>query len=102
MIQKLKGLFSVKKLGAMSFAFALALVMAVPASFAATPVDPNATDFSSVTLPFSISGMLETAMSFLNLYGQWILLVLAVIFAPTLYGLAMRLISYVSKKFATR
>lgn len=59
-------------------------------------------DFTGITLPFTVADMLSTATSFLGIYGPWILLVLGVIFSPTLYGLVMKLVSYAAKKFATK
>jgi hypothetical protein len=50
-------------------------------------------DFSGVALPFTVPDMLGTVISFLNMYGNWILLALGVIFAPVLYGLAMKLVA---------
>lgn len=55
-------------------------------------------DFSGVTLPFGVSDMLSTATEFLGIYGPWILIVLAVIFSPVLYGLVMKLVSYAAKR----
>lgn len=51
------------------------------------------TSFENVVLPFSIGGLLASAVGFLKLYGAWILLALAIIFSPVLYGLVQRLIS---------
>lgn len=59
-------------------------------------------DFSGVTLPFGVADMLTTATEFLSIYGPWILLVLAVVFSPVLYGLVMKLVSYASKKNAVK
>lgn len=56
-------------------------------------------DFSGVSLPFTVPDMLSTSTSFLAIYGPWILLVLAVVFSPVLYGLVLKLIAWVSKKF---
>jgi hypothetical protein len=63
---------------------------------------PNPVSFSGVTLPFTVPDMLTTAVNFLTMYGQWILLVLGVIFAPVLYGLAMKLVSAARSKSASR
>jgi hypothetical protein len=64
------------------------MVFGATSAFAADPID-----FTGVTLPFNVPDMLTTAVGFLTMYGQWILLALGVIFAPVLYGLAIRLIS---------
>lgn len=57
-----------------------------------SPSSPsNAIGFGD-SLPFSVGDMFKTAVSFLTMYGQWVLLALGVIFAPTLYGLAMKLV----------
>lgn len=61
---------------------------------------PGGVDFSGTTLPFSVVDMLTTAVNFLTMYGEWILLALGVIFAPVLYGLAMKLVSAVKKRSA--
>jgi hypothetical protein len=53
--------------------------------------------FTGTTLPFTIADMLGTAVSFLTIYGQWILLALGVIFSPVLYGLAMKLVTRAKK-----
>ena len=67
-------------------------------SFAAAPTD--SVDFSGTTLPFTVTGMMTTAGSFLAMYGQWIALALGVLFAPVLYGLAMKLVNAVRAKTA--
>lgn len=91
-----KKLFKNKVTTALSAFGALSLVAAVP-TFAATT---TTTDFSTTTLPFTVTDMLSTATSFLGMYGQWIALVLGVLFAPVLYGLAMKLINAVRAKTA--
>jgi hypothetical protein len=63
-----------------------------------TPGPGSSIDFSSVHLPFTVVDMLTTAVNFLTMYAEWILLALGVIFAPVLYGLAMRLVSAVKKR----
>ncbi|MEK5090501.1 hypothetical protein MKY98_26905 [Paenibacillus sp. FSL M8-0228] len=65
------------------------------------PAAVNA-DFSGVSLPFTPADMITTAVSFLGIYGPWILLTLGVVFSPVLYGLVMRLMSWVAKKFQTK
>jgi hypothetical protein len=59
-----------------------------------------AVDFTGVTLPFSIADMLATATGFLGIYGQWVLLVLAVVFMPVLIGFLMNLVSRAKKSAA--
>jgi hypothetical protein len=80
--------------GAMA-AFALTLI-AIAVS--ATPAHASPVAFTGVTLPFTVVDMLTTAVNFLTMYGEWILLALGVIFAPVLYGLAMKLVSAVKKR----
>jgi cytochrome oxidase Cu insertion factor (SCO1/SenC/PrrC family) len=87
-----------KKKNALSggmFAFALT-IMAFAVS--ATPAAAAPVAFTGVTLPFTVVDMLTTAVNFLTMYGEWILLALGVIFAPVLYGLAMKLVSAVKKR----
>lgn len=72
------------------------------ASVSATPVAAGSgsgsnVDFSGVALPFTVPDMLGTAVNFLTMYGQWILLALGVLFAPVLYGLAMKLVNAVRR-----
>lgn len=55
-------------------------------------------DFSGVTLPFTVSDMLTTAMSFMGIYGPWILLGLAVVFAPRIWETLSGIISKRGKK----
>jgi hypothetical protein len=57
----------------------------------ASPSEPS-TEIIFSDLPFTVMGMLSTALGFLAMYGQWILLALGVIFAPVLYNIAVRLI----------
>ncbi|RAU91547.1 hypothetical protein [Paenibacillus sp. YN15] len=77
--------------GALAFAFALAATSPTPAG--AAPIE-----FTGTALPFNVADMLSSAVNFLTLYGEWILLALAVIFAPVLYGLAMKLVSAAKKR----
>lgn len=74
-------------------AFALVLTMAVATSASAAPVE-----FTGTTLPFTVPDMLSTAINFLTLYGEWILIALGVLFAPVLYSLAMKLVNSVRAK----
>jgi len=68
------------------------------ASVSATPVAAGTgVDFSGVALPFTVGDMLGTAVNFLTMYGEWILLALGVLFAPVLYGLAMKLVNAVRR-----
>jgi hypothetical protein len=55
-------------------------------------------DMSGVNLPFTVVDMLGTGVNFLFMYGEWILLALAVIFSPVLYSLAMKLVNEVKKR----
>ncbi|NHN35540.1 hypothetical protein [Paenibacillus agricola] len=48
--------------------------------------------FTGVTLPFTVPDMLTTATNFVTLYGDWIMLAIAVIFTPVLLGLAFMLV----------
>lgn len=77
-----------------------ALMVMGSSSALAAPVG-SPIDFSGVNLPFNVPDMLTTAVNFLAMYGQWILLALGVIFAPVLYGLAIRLISAVRRRTQT-
>lgn len=81
--------------GALAFAFVLAFGGATSTN--AAPVD-----FTGTTLPFTVPDTLATAVNFLTLYGEWVLLALGVIFAPVLYGLAMRLVSAAKRQTATK
>ena len=47
-------------------------------------------DFTGVSLPFSVADLLSTAMELLGLFGPFILLGLAVLFTPRLFGLFRR------------
>lgn len=85
------------------FATALAIfLLAVSGTsvFAAT-TDPGV-DMTGVAIPFTVGGMLSTATNFLSIYGQWVLLVLGVIFTPVLYGLILRLVTFVKKQLQPR
>lgn len=42
--------------------------------------------------------MIETAIGFLSIYMPWIILALAVVFSPVLYGLVVRLLAYAREK----
>jgi hypothetical protein len=74
--------------GAFAFAFVLAFG-------GATPTHAAAVVFTGTTLPFTVPDMLGTAVNFLTMYGEWVLLALGVLFAPVLYGLAMKLVKAV-------
>lgn len=97
LLGKLKGLKGKQKGFLGAFAFALALAATAPKRVGAAPVE-----FTGVTLPFSVPDMLATATNFLVMYGEWILLALGVIFAPVLYGLAMKLVSAVKARSAAK
>lgn len=79
----------------MTSAFAIVLTLAMAGSAFAAPVE-----FTGSTLPFNVPDMLTTALNFLMLYGEWILLALGVLFAPVLYNLAMKLVNSVRAKMA--
>lgn len=96
MFGKIRQFFG-KKTAAVTAAGGFGLVLAGSAS-ASTPA--SAPDLSSVNLPFTIGGMLETATNFLGMYGQWVLLALGVIFSPVLYGLAVKLVKTAKSSFA--
>ncbi|RAU91545.1 fibronectin type III domain-containing protein [Paenibacillus sp. YN15] len=66
----------------------------------AKPAD--VTDMSGISLPFNVSDMIRSAVNFLSMYGQWVLLALAVIFAPVLYGLAMKLTKKADEKTSSK
>lgn len=84
----------------------LGLLSATTAAFALMLTGPltqthaAAVDFAGTTLPFTVPDMLTTAVNFLTMYGQWILLALGVLFAPVLYGLAMKLVNAVRRSTA--
>ena len=44
-------------------------------------------DFSGVTLPFSATDLLQSAVSLMGVFGGFILLGLAVVFTPKLFSL---------------
>lgn len=88
------------KLAASISAFAVAVVMAVSGPVKEVGAAP--VDFTGTTLPFTVPDMLATAVNFLTLYGEWVLIALGVIFAPVLYGLAMRLVSAAKARTATK
>jgi hypothetical protein len=50
-------------------------------------------NFTGVNLPFTVADMIGSAINFIGIYGQWVILALGVIFAPVLYGLVMKLIT---------
>lgn len=50
-------------------------------------------DLSTITLPFNVTDMISTGVSFLGLYKDFILIALGVIFAPALIGMAIKLAS---------
>lgn len=96
----MKKLFSkIKGFGTLTAAFAFAIVLMLGSS---TPTYAAPVDFTGSTLPFTVPDMLSTAVNFLTLYGEWVLLALGVIFSPVLYGLAMRLVSAAKKQSATK
>jgi hypothetical protein len=86
--------------GSVAFAFVLAMFFMIGGP--GGTVSAAAVDFAGTTLPFTVPDMLSTAVNFLTMYGQWILLVLGVIFAPVLYGLAMKLVSAARAKSAAK
>lgn len=69
----------------------------VPNMVGAAPVT-----FGSATLPFNVPDMLTSAINFLTLYADWLLLALGVIFSPVLYGLAMKLVKAAKASFASK
>ena len=75
-----------------------AMLSAALMVFGATSAMAAPVEFTGTVLPFTVPDMLSTAVNFLTMYGEWILLALGVIFAPVLYGLALRLISAVRKR----
>lgn len=44
-------------------------------------------DFSGVTLPFSATDLLQSAVSLMGVFGGFILLGLAIVFTPKLFNL---------------
>jgi hypothetical protein len=86
--------------GLMSAAFTFALVLM--ATGPGEMVHAAAVDFAGTTLPFTVPDMLSTSVNFLTMYGQWVLLALGVIFAPVLYGLAMKLVSAAKARTASK
>lgn len=98
MVKKVKEFFG-KKFSLATLA-CLALVMAMGTSAMAAPGDPI--EFTGVSLPFSVSSMMTTAVNFIMIYGEWILIVLAVLFSPVLYGLVMRLVAYIGRRQAVK
>jgi hypothetical protein len=89
----------VKSIIAQKFAIvalsAIVMMLAMATSASAAPVS-----FTGTTLPFTVPDMLGTAINFLTMYGEWILLALGVLFAPVLYSLAMKLVGAVRSKMA--
>lgn len=57
-------------------------------------------DFSGITLPFTVTDMLTTAVSFMTIYGPWILLGLGVIFAPQIWETVMGIVKKAKSKRA--
>lgn len=55
-------------------------------------------DFSGVTLPFSVGDMLAVAMDLVTLVGPFVLLGLAFLFAPKVWGLIFNASSRGSKR----
>lgn len=94
-MNRLKQFFGKKKGTISAFGFATVLALGAAQPTFAAPVS-----FTGTTLPFTVPDMLTTAVNFLTMYGEWILLALGVIFAPVLYGLAMKLVSAVKKRSA--
>lgn len=94
---KVQKFFAKKTVAATSVFGAGSLMAAVP-TFAATA--DESVDFTGTSLPFTVPGMLTTAVNFLSMYGAWIALALGVLFAPVLYGLAMKLVNTVRAKTA--
>ncbi|SFT00450.1 fibronectin type III domain-containing protein [Paenibacillus sp. 453mf] len=45
-----------------------------------------------------VGDMLDTSIEFLKIYSLWIILVLAVVFSPVLYGLVIKLLNYLHRK----
>lgn len=80
--------------------FSIAAIVGALSVTAAVPVGAAPVDFTGTTLPFTVPDMLSTAVNFLTLYGDWVLLALGVIFAPVLYGLAVKLVSAVKRRTA--
>lgn len=61
-------------------------------------IPAKVTDFSTLELPFTVAGMIQTALNFLGLFPTWILLVLGVLFSSALIYIVMLLIDRVRKK----
>lgn len=63
---------------------ALAVVMsfAVPGAALAAPIDFSTTDGVNVT----VTDVVGTGFSFMNMFDQWTLLILGIIFAPVAIG----------------
>jgi hypothetical protein len=101
-MKKLIGWIKAKKkaVGGALAAFAFTLVASVSGP-AVTPASAAPVDFTGTALPFTVPDMLTTAVNFLTMYGQWVLLALGVIFAPVLYGLAIKLVSAAKKRAGT-
>jgi uncharacterized membrane protein YdbT with pleckstrin-like domain len=57
----------------------------------------NGISFSGQTLPFTIGDMLSTALNFVTMYGEWVVLAVAVIFSPVLYSFAVNLVSIMKR-----
>jgi len=92
LVAKKKGLLSITA----AFAMALVLMSTGPAGVS----HAAAVSFTGTTLPFTVPDMLTTAVNFLTMYGEWILLALGVLFAPVLYGLAAKLVNMVRRTSA--
>lgn len=85
-----------KMLGiASALAFAVILMASGGEKVGAAPVT-----FTDTTLPFTVGDMLSTAINFLTLYGEWVLLAIGVLFSPVLFSLAMKLVNAVRAKMA--
>jgi hypothetical protein len=97
-----------KKIGVAAFAFAVIGLSSVgvmpthasPVDFSTSTTTGGTTTTTPLVLPFSVPDTLTTAVNFLSMYGEWILLALGVLFAPVLYSLAMKLVGAVRSKMA--
>lgn len=54
--------------------------------------------FEGITLPFGVADMLNTAVEFLGIYGKWIVMTIAVIFAMFLPNPIFGWITYLTDK----
>jgi hypothetical protein len=82
---------SKKKLAYFAFA-ALMAIAALPTAAGAAPID-----FTGTTTGVSVTDVTSTGISFMNIFGEYTMLILGVIFSPVIIGFLIWLMKKMPK-----